>query len=82
MVDRCLSKFRYITVQTNDGEYVSERRHTLLQHIIEHRNNSTPKRVHLRSIIIEHLMMLIEKLPPSDKTRFVDWRLDILTNAI
>ncbi|CAF5013811.1 unnamed protein product, partial [Rotaria magnacalcarata] len=26
--------------------------------------------------------MLIEKLPPSDKTRFVDWRLDILTNAI
>ncbi|CAM4786953.1 unnamed protein product, partial [Rotaria magnacalcarata] len=82
LVDRCLSKFRYITVQTNDGEYVSERRHTLLQHIIEHRNNSTPERVHLRSIIIEHLMMLIEKLPPSDKTRFVDWRLDILTNAI
>ncbi|CAM4825686.1 unnamed protein product [Rotaria magnacalcarata] len=82
LVDRCLSKFRYITVQTNDGEYVSERRHTLLQHIIEHRNNSIPERVHLRSIIIEHLMMLIEKLPPSDKTRFVDWRLDILTNAI
>ncbi|CAF2688686.1 unnamed protein product [Rotaria sp. Silwood2] len=82
LVDRCLSKFRYITVQINDREYISERRHTLLQHIIEHRNNSTSKGLHLRSIIIEKLMMLIENLPPSDKTRFVDWRLDALTNAI
>ncbi|CAF5120810.1 unnamed protein product, partial [Rotaria sp. Silwood1] len=27
-------------------------------------------------------MILIQKLPSSDKTRFVDWRFDILTNAI
>ncbi|CAF4169052.1 unnamed protein product [Rotaria sp. Silwood2] len=82
LVDRCLSKFRYINFQAKDEEYISERRYILLQHIIEHRNNSTSKSLHLRSIIIKYLMILIEKLPTSDKTRFVDWRLDILTNAV
>ncbi|CAF3763739.1 unnamed protein product, partial [Rotaria sp. Silwood1] len=82
LVDRCLSKFRYINFQTKDKEHISERRHVLLQHIIEHRNNSTLKNLHLRSIIIEYLMILIKQFPPPDKTRFVDWRLDILTNGV
>ncbi|CAF1035564.1 unnamed protein product [Rotaria sordida] len=82
LVDRCLSKFRYINFQIIDEEYISERRHMLLQHIIEHRNNSTLKNFHLRSIIIEYLMILIKQFPSSNKTRFVDWRLDILTNAV
>ncbi|CAF3368108.1 unnamed protein product [Rotaria socialis] len=82
VVDRCLSKFRYINFRKTDEENISERRSMLLQRIIEHRINSTSNGLHLRSIIIENLMILIKKCPPPDKTRFVDWRHDILTNVV
>ncbi|CAF2215640.1 unnamed protein product, partial [Rotaria magnacalcarata] len=82
LVDRCLSKFRYINFRKTDEENISERRSMLLQRIVEHRNNSTSNGLHLRSIIIENLMILIKRHPPPDKTRFVDWRHDILTNGV
>ncbi|CAF1040574.1 unnamed protein product, partial [Didymodactylos carnosus] len=82
LVDRALSKFRYIVTQAKDEEHISERRHMLLQYITEHRNDSTLKEPHLRSIIIKNVIMLIEKIEPLDKARFVDWRTHTFIDAV
>ncbi|CAF3907546.1 unnamed protein product, partial [Rotaria sp. Silwood2] len=81
LVDRCLSKFRYTVPHKNDERLINTRRHRIFQQIIQHTDNSRSKELHLRSILEENFMMLIQKIEVSSTTRFTDWRLDLLTNG-
>ncbi|CAF3944692.1 unnamed protein product, partial [Rotaria sordida] len=82
LVDRCLSKIRYTVSDKNDERLINSRRHKIFQQIIQHDDNSRSKKLHLRSILEENFMMLIQKIEVSGKTRFTDWRLDLLTNGV
>ncbi|CAF3102815.1 unnamed protein product [Rotaria sp. Silwood2] len=81
LVDRCLSKFRYTVPHKNDERLINTRRYEILQQITQHNNNSTSNNLHLRSILEKSLMMLIQKIETSNTTRFIDWRLDLLTHG-
>ena len=82
LVDRCLSKFRYIVPYKDDEQRINTRRYRIFQQIVQPIVHSQAKELHLRSIIQETLFMLIQKIKISDNTRFTDWRLDLLTNGV
>ncbi|UJR16715.1 hypothetical protein I4U23_003615, partial [Adineta vaga] len=81
LVDRCLAKFRYVVLHENDKRRINERRDAIYIQITESNVNHKPGELHLRSIIEENLMMLIQNDQLSDNTRFNDWRFDLLTNG-
>ncbi|CAF4667748.1 unnamed protein product, partial [Rotaria sp. Silwood2] len=81
LADRCLSKLRYTVSHKNDERLINTRRHRIFQQIIQHTDNLRSKELHLRSILEENIIMLIQKIDVSGTTRFTDWRLDLLTNG-
>ncbi|CAF3712950.1 unnamed protein product [Rotaria sp. Silwood1] len=81
LIDRCLSKFRYIVPHKNDERLINTRRERNFQQIIQQKDKSSSKELHLRSIVETNLMTLIQKFEVSENRRFTDWRLDLLTNG-
>ncbi len=82
LVDRCLSKFRYIVSQKTDQERINSRRNMLFEEITDPRKNSALEDLHLRSIVQENMKKLIQESTTCDNTRFIDWRYDLLTNSM
>ncbi|CAF3682110.1 unnamed protein product [Adineta steineri] len=74
LIDRCLTKFRYIVSHKNLIPQINIRRNQIIEHL-----TTTVQSQSLRSIIQEHLFKLIEKITVP---RFSDWRQDLLTNGI
>ncbi|CAM2726708.1 unnamed protein product [Rotaria socialis] len=81
LIDRCLSKFRYIVPHKNDERLINTRREKNFQQIIRPKDKSRSSELHLRSIVETNLKTLINKIKVSDNRRFTDWRLDLLTNG-
>ncbi|CAF4298072.1 unnamed protein product, partial [Rotaria sp. Silwood2] len=81
LIDRCLSKFRYVVPHKNDERRINTRRENNFQQIIQQKNKSISKEFHLRSIVETNLISLIQKIEASENRRFTDWRLDLLTNG-
>jgi hypothetical protein len=80
LINRCLSKFRYTVSQPNHANRIEKRCNTLFQQITQTHQKSTSSNLQLRSIVEKNLWMLINEGQSVDKTRFTDWRFDLLTN--
>ncbi|CAF1188642.1 unnamed protein product [Rotaria sp. Silwood1] len=81
LINRCLSKFRYIATRKTDEKLINVRRNTIFEEITRHSDDTTRKDIHLRSIMHENLIELIRKNEKIDKKDFTDWRSDLLTNS-
>lgn len=81
LVDRCLSKFRYIVSRKTDEVRINARRHMIFQHIIEPSDRPRSSGFSLRSIVENNLILLVGQIERNGITRFLDWRLDLLTNG-
>ncbi|CAF1340047.1 unnamed protein product [Adineta steineri] len=82
LVNRCLAKFRYVVSHKTDEQRINKRRDNVYQQIIQHIDNLRSNELHLRSIVEENLLMLIQNPEIGSNTRFADWRLDLLTNGL
>ncbi|CAF1094104.1 unnamed protein product [Rotaria sordida] len=82
LVDRCLTKFRYSTFYTDDEKRINFRRNQIMNILIKQYDNTIDENnLHLRSIVQHNLIEIIQTISIPNKTRFIDWRLDLLTNA-
>lgn len=77
LVDRCLSKFRYTMT---DDEEINLRRQRIIQSLISPLDKT--RNLSLRSIVEEHLFILIERLDNHPNQCLKDWRLDLLKNGM
>jgi hypothetical protein len=82
LVDRCLSKFRYVACRENEEEQINSRRQRIFQLLTHPIYEASVPVFSLRSIVQENLLTLIQKLEKTASKRFTDWRLDLLKNGM
>ncbi|CAF4035636.1 unnamed protein product, partial [Rotaria sordida] len=72
LFDKCLSLFRYNITNTTKKNDINKRRNELLQYFNYNQHRD------LSDIMIKNIAYLIENV--NDKSTFVDWRIDLITN--
>lgn len=73
LFDQCLSKFRYNISNSTNKNYINKRRNTLLTYFYRDQEHI------LSDIIMQKITFLIENV--KDSNNFLDWRIDLITNA-
>ncbi|CAF1490875.1 unnamed protein product, partial [Adineta ricciae] len=79
LVDKCLAKVRYTATHKDDEQRINKRRHLIFQQLTQQNFNNNE--LHLRSIVENSLLILIQNSKSLNNTRFNDWRVDLLTNG-
>ncbi|CAF0841320.1 unnamed protein product [Didymodactylos carnosus] len=78
LIDRCLSKFRYNVANKDLEMKINLRRNDIIEYFTQ---TDSDEQFNLRHIVQEKIVHLIQHIPFTDSTRFIDWRRDLIANG-